>query len=130
LVLLSVILCLVAVHVAPAAQHWGAGEAAGITAAAPAPAAEPTVTDGLTIRQRREMGLTVANVRKVLVAKQKAGELDGKSTEELAVEVLNELVAANPKAFSDPAIDWDKLIAFIEKLIPLILKIIALFGGV
>lgn len=82
----------------------------------------------LTIRQRRAMGITVANVRQILAAKQKAGELEGKSTETLAVEVLDELVAANPKAFDDPGIDWDKLIEFIEKLIPLILKILALFG--
>ena len=85
------------------------------------------IADGLTIKQRRGMGLTVANVRKILVEKQAAGELDGKTVEELSVEVLGQLVAENPKAFADPKIDWDALIAFLEKLIPLIMKIIALF---
>lgn len=83
---------------------------------------------GLTLRQRRAMGLTFRNIKTVLEKKQAAGEIEGKDASTLAVEVFDELVDANPQAFGDPGIDWDRILEFLEKLIPLILKIIALFS--
>lgn len=79
------------------------------------------------IRQRREMGLTFGNVRKLLEKMKADEELEGKTNAELAVEVLHNLVDGRPAAFNDPEIDWEKLLTFIEKLIPLILKLISLF---
>jgi len=110
--------------------QWGTTETpiAVTTTAAATPTAVPEAKTGLTFKQRRAMGLTVKNVRTILAAKQAAGELEGRTTEDIAAEVLADLVDQNPKAFADPAIDWDAILAFIEKLIPLILKIIALFG--
>ena len=84
--------------------------------------------EGLTIRERREMGLTVRNVSRVLQELDKAGEINEETTtEEAAVMVLSVLLADNPAAFQDPAIDWEAILAFLERLIPLILQIIAIF---
>ena len=80
------------------------------------------------IRQRRAMGLSFRDVRKLLEEMGADGDLGEKTNAELAVEVLGNAVNARPAVFRDAAIDWDKLLAFLEKLIPLILKIIALFG--
>ncbi len=65
------------------------------------------------------MGVTFRNVRRVLE------EIDrnGKSPEELSVEVLGLLLAEAPDAREDAAIDWDRLLAFIEKLIELIIRL-------
>jgi len=104
---------------------WGGG--ATVTSDTPelAPA---KIRRGLTFRQRRELGLTFRNVRRLLAEKQKAGELEGRDTAELAVEVFNDLVTENPQAFSDPSLDWDAILAFLEKLIPLIMQLISLFS--
>ncbi len=81
----------------------------------------------LGFRQRRAMGLTFRGVRTILKEMRDAGELEGKSNSQLAVEVLDKALDQKPEAFANPAIDWDAIMAFLEKLIPLILKIISLF---
>jgi len=83
---------------------------------------------GLSFKQRRAMGITIKNIRLKLVEMKKDGRLDDVTQADVATMVLGELITDNPKAFSDPSIDWDGIIAFIERLIPLILKIMALFG--
>ncbi len=79
------------------------------------------------IRQRREMGLTIRNVKGLLDEMKADGDLEGKTNAELAVEVLDNLLDGKPSAFKDPEIDWDQLLAFIERLVSLILKLIGLF---
>lgn len=74
----------------------------------------------LTLRKRRELGLTIRNVAEVLKAKD-ATELK-QPTELLALDVVAELVKAHPQGWDD--IDWDRVMEFIEKLIELILKIL------
>lgn len=84
----------------------------------------------LTIRQRRQMGLTVLGVLRAAKELQRRGEI-ARDTDpkEIARAVAEEIALANSKAWSDNvgAIDWDAILAFIEKLIPLILKLIELF---
>jgi hypothetical protein len=82
----------------------------------------------LGFRQRRAMGLTFRGVRTILKEMDAAGELEGKTNAQLAAEVLSRAVDQKPEAFGDPAIDWDAILVFIEKLISLILKIISLFA--
>jgi hypothetical protein len=82
---------------------------------------------GLTFRQRRAMGLTFRSVRLELRAMQAAGDLEGKDTSTVSVEVVDRLMTKNPKAFADPSLDWDALLAFVERLVALLLKIFALF---
>jgi len=91
--------------------------------------AVPTARPGLSIKQRREMGLTFRNVRKILAKKHQAGELDGREVPTIALEVMAELVDADPSAF-DREIDWDKLFEFLERLIELIMKLVAIFGTI
>lgn len=83
---------------------------------------------GLTLRQRRAMGLTYKNIKTIVERKQAAGELKDIDACCLAVEIAEELFDGNPQAFADPALDWDAILEFLEKLIPFILKIIALFS--
>jgi len=42
--------------------------------------------------------------------------------------VLSQLLEEKPAAFQDAALDWEAIFAFLERLIPLILQIIALFS--
>ena len=119
---------------------WGAVPPAATTAAA---ASETTVADipvlgtkkfrdGLTIRERRAMGLTFRNVARVIKELDKSGEITEDTTaEEAAVVVASVLVADSPAAFQNAAIDpdfWDKVLAFLEKLIALILQFWAIFS--
>jgi hypothetical protein len=86
---------------------------------------------GLTIRQRREMGLTVANIMRATRKLCQDGTITkDMSKEDVAILVQEQLVMDNPKAFADPSVDWDAVLAFIEKLLPFIMQIIALFGGI
>jgi len=82
----------------------------------------------LTRRQRRKLGITFRNIRRVASDLKKAGELsDDKAV--AAAQVLQALTQENPKAFQQEAgsIDWDALLDFIERLLELILKFLPLF---
>lgn len=84
-------------------------------------------------RQRRAMGLTVKNVRRILKELDANGELEGKDSAVLAVEVLTQLVEEKPQAFQElQAGDWetflDAILDFLERLIPLIITLIGLFS--
>jgi len=98
------------------------------------PTAEPKLSamktrDGLTRRERRDMGLTFRNIRRAMATMQASGEIDETMTKaEISIAVADKLVSDNPSAFQDPSLDWDAILAFIERMIPLILKLIALFS--
>ncbi len=74
----------------------------------------------MTLRKRRQLGLTIGNIVGILRSKDRS-DLDG-PLDMLAIDVLAELVKANPQGWDD--IDWDRVLEFIEKLIELILKIL------
>ncbi len=119
----------------PTQSGWGnsalAGDVAVVVRVPADTAGELTafaLRKGPTLRERRAMGLTLRNVRKTLAEMQKAGELEDKDSATIAVEVLDRLIGDNPAAFQNAAIDWDRILEFLERLIPLILKIIALFS--
>ena len=83
----------------------------------------------LSLRERRELGITWANVHAKAKELYKDGQISADmSRAEIAAMVFNEISADNPKAFADPTVDWDAIIAFIEQLLPLILTIIGLFS--
>ena len=89
-----------------------------------------TTGRGLTLRQRRAMGLTVRNMARAARELAADGSIDKDTPrEDVAELVLEKIVTENPKAFADPGVDWDAILAFIEKLLPLILAIISMFGG-
>ena len=87
------------------------------------------------VLQRRKLGLTTPNVVKVLQAMKAEGTLeayrtvagDGTvtvDTSSLAVAVADRLAAEAPEAWAD--IDWDEIIAFLEKLLELLIKYLPL----
>jgi len=83
-------------------------------------------------RERRALGITPRNVRKALVELQKEGCITKDVEPSIAaVMVAEKLINENPSAYQAAAQevgDWDTfleaLIAFLEKLIPLILMFI------
>ena len=81
------------------------------------------------IANRRKRGVTFINLIRVAGELEAEGEISKDMTaDEIAAAVLERIVAENPKAFEDvEAVDWDALLAFIERLLPIILQIIGLF---
>jgi len=84
----------------------------------------------LSIGQRMELGLSYRNIRGVVKDLHDEGELDGLTESELSVIVLTRLAAKNPEAYARAAAQgsMEDIIAFISRLLPLILQILALFG--
>jgi hypothetical protein len=84
---------------------------------------------GLTFKQRREMGLTLANCLRTAKKLKQAGVLSD-DPDVASGQIAAELAGENPKAFADPSLDWDAILEFIEKLLPLIMPLIAIFGAI
>ena len=74
------------------------------------------------------MGLTFGNILRIVRDMKTTGQIGAVDPGEamIAVLVLDRLVGERPEAFRDAQIDWDALIEFLERLIPLILRIIDL----
>jgi hypothetical protein len=107
--------------------------APSVVRADPAPAAGPIAK----ILQRRKLGATFRNVRRILDEMKADGSYDefvrvdenGQTIVDvsaLAVEVASKLKVQNPGSWWED-IDWEALFAFIERLITLL---ISLFGFV
>lgn len=83
-------------------------------------------------QSRRKLGVTFSSVMREVKLLAKQPGFDKTDTMGIAAKVLESLTvqakAADPQ-LDVKAINWDAVFAFIEKLIPLILKLIELFGG-
>ena len=84
---------------------------------------------GLTLRQRRALGITRPNLIAKLVEMHNAGELKGVDQATLSKRLLSQLVVDNPKGFADPKLDWDSIEEFIDAWLPILLFILSLFIG-
>jgi hypothetical protein len=82
----------------------------------------------LTLIQRRKMGLTIANCARAAAKLRKAGTLSD-DADVAAAQIAAELAGENPKAFQAAGADWGAILAFIERILPIILQLIALFGA-
>jgi len=83
----------------------------------------------LSIRERRALGLTWRNVFQTTRDLYQDGEIDSDMARgTIAAMVFTEIAGENPKAFADPSVDWDAILAFIEEILPLILQLIGLFS--
>ena len=82
----------------------------------------------LRIREARRLGLTVRNIGPIVRKIRDEPDFADKTHAEIAVEVAERLAEQNPDGFRDPNLDWDAIIEFIEKLLPLILKLIEIFS--
>lgn len=79
----------------------------------------------LTIRERREMGLTIPNILRATREMVREGLLTRQTSQEDVRDlILERMVFENPKAYANPEVDWDAILAFIEKLLPIILAFI------
>lgn len=80
----------------------------------------------LTLREARSLGVTVAAVRQAVEDLRKSGDLDASTSRpEMAALVTDRLAEQNAAAFRGAeGLDWDALLAFIEKLLPLILRLL------
>lgn len=85
--------------------------------------------EALPFMQRRRMGLTLAGVISATRRLAKDGEISRSMDRSEIVElVAMEIANQNAPAWAEaPSIDWDAVLAFIEKLIPIIMALIALF---
>jgi len=93
-------------------------------------AAEAELENKLSRREMRRLGVTVLNVRRRTRQMAAAGEITADMpADRIRDIIIDDLMGDEPHAFQQlGAPDWDAIIAFIEKLLPLILKIIAMFG--
>jgi len=111
---------------AAAAVGWG-------DAKAKAEAVDPAGirADRMTLRQRRELGLTVANVRRVVKDLEQSGQIEaGTDPATVSLMVAGVLMEENQAVYSGlpPAFDWDKFMEFVERIVELVMKIIGLFS--
>ena len=87
----------------------------------------------LGILERRRLGLTLSAIQDVTQSLAADGIVTAKMDDRDILEaVAMELAIDNPQAWADAGaerlgIDWDGLIGFLERILPLILQIIALF---
>lgn len=79
-------------------------------------------------RDARRLGITFLSVRSSLKELKASGAIDGsESNSELSVIVAEHIASKkeNKAAFAKEGVDWDSLLAFIEKLIALIMRLFA-----
>jgi len=94
--------------------------------------AEPTGprADRLNWRERRKLGITASNIRRIVQDLDKADQIDPQDTASASVAVLTVLMDENQAAYAalSPQFDWDKLLEAIERIIELVMRIIGLFS--
>lgn len=139
--IVSLLLLVILLLTIPAsAQTVVTPPAGAVTAPAAAPApATPAVkpaapTERLGLLKRIKLGLTVKNLTPIVKDLKAKGELTGDSSVD-SITVAKALMEKNPQLFkAEAGADWeeffDALISFLEKLLPLILQLIEIFGGV
>jgi hypothetical protein len=92
--------------------------------------AEAELSEKMSRREMRRMGLTVLNVRRRARQMAIAGEITADMPhEQIRDIVIDDLMGEEPGAWMNVgAPDWDSIIAFITQLLPLILQLLAIFG--
>jgi len=85
----------------------------------------------LTIRERRELGLTVFNVARIVRELDQAGELDRNDRAATSAQVLERIIADNPQAVRNAVgeRDWASFLEALMRFIEAILPIILMFMG-
>ena len=83
---------------------------------------------GFTWKKRRELGLTIPNMLRTLAEMDAAGELYGLEQSDVAVMMMGRLRADLPQVYAteaslDPEF-WERLLKFIQFLLPLLLLFI------
>jgi len=108
------------------------GDAVTVTGAAEAAEAGVRASSRIGFIERRRLGLTVRNIKRILHEMKQEDALsayvtvsgDGQKevdTASLAVEVTGRLAAEKPAQWQAD-LDWDKIIAFVEQILELLIK--------
>ena len=89
---------------------------------------------GLSRRQHRRMGLTRFGIFRAVRVLQASPEWDANAPLSLiSADVIGVLATQQSTASAweaiDPGFDWESIMAFIEKILPIILKLLAIFGA-
>ncbi len=81
------------------------------------------------LRERARFGVNFFSVLRAARKVSSRPDFAPGSHREFAEAILSEIIGKNlPQARSDmPEVDWDSLLAFIEKLLPFIMQILSLF---
>lgn len=131
----AVIFCagLIAGQATPSAADTKSPQSPATLASEITPSAEAEVEarDGrLTLRQRRQLGLTFRNCLQAARKLKAEGTLD--ADPDIAAAQIAAVISGDPeyaKAYAEVgAVNWDAILAFIERLIPLIMQLIQLFS--
>jgi len=80
----------------------------------------------MNIRERRDLGLTLVNLIRHAKAIKDAGQWDPEDRIGMVALLAESVVRENPTVCGKPGFDWDAFLAFIEKLLPLLLLIFGL----
>lgn len=82
------------------------------------------------IRDRRRLGVNFFSVLRAARKVSSDPKFEPTTKEDLSEAILEEIMGEKLASarMTREGIDWDGLLAFIEKLIPLIMKLMALFG--
>ena len=80
------------------------------------------------ILERRRLGLTFGNIARVAKDLKSKGQLAEDPTI-AAGQIMAQIAAENPQTYSEPGVDWDAILEFIEALLPIILQIIEMFSA-
>lgn len=93
-------------------------------------AAEEELAGRIRRRDMREAGLTFMNVRRCTRELVEDGDLTTSMTpQQIQDTVLNKLYMDNGRAFARfRGPDWNAILEFFTKLLPLIMQLIAIFG--
>lgn len=97
-----------------------------------------TLESRLGVLERRKLGLTFGNALRIARKLHREGSLVSDDSQSAAAQVAAAMVAENPELFrtaaADGERDWEEffsaLIAFLEKMMPLILQLIEIFSAV
>lgn len=112
------------------AQEKAVVPAAEVAKPAAKAAAKERGNHSLNLRDRRAMGLTVGNLLALAKELRAEGAIDDDSTAaEEAAALAMKLREKTPHAFANAnAMDWESIISFIEKLMPIIKMLMSFFN--
>lgn len=84
----------------------------------------------MSARDRRRLGVNFISVLRAAKEVLSDPEYVPESRQSIAEKILEKIMGKNlPQARQDePAVDWDAILEFIEKLLPIILQLLAIFG--
>lgn len=107
---------------------WATSSNGDAKSTSPSSSSSGALRAALSLREARNMGITVQSVAQAVRELNEDGAIDAHSTDaEVSAQVAQKLFKQNTAAWGDPkTVNWDAILAFIEKLLPLIMALLGL----